>query len=915
MKCFVNKKSVFSGAGILRVTLVAACVFPFQRSFGSSLRAGSRSRCSPCSVKNLQKSSQKLLTVKQVFLIFHSIIISLGDFMKCFVNKTSVLSGAGILFITLVVSCAFPFQSAEVAGLSDISERLAFSGISRQGFMGGSVLYNPDQPSSGQLVEGAHVAVRLGYVTAKTVDAGQIVFNDDAERAEFGVLTITGIDKTQIAFKTTRYDAHGIYRGEAAHTLLQGERVDINGDGCADLEYKKPAKPHAGFENAVYLTFLSSQETLNTAMFAVLQEQYSRSVYPSGIIGINPAGQFIYSKYESGSGNRAALSGIQKGDVVLDGATGKYQKISRPTSQRGARAVNESELEDIDESGVQFSVLFSADDFVDTDAAEALFAALPETLKSKAAGDNVIDKLNALLASADFIPLLAPHIAPDSELGATAAELGAAAASLPALSEEERMQSNRAFLEMAFPELCPSMAARGDGFASVVPLASVIIDSGVPEEEAEDIGNSRAATQADYNREKAAINAKFAAYKEVVSYSLALPLETLPLAVQNELKDSYLRGALKVAIKGSFNNTWGNISGSVEGVAYITADVKIDASKLAKNIAKEIGNIDIDQFTIPKTDLFSVSDIYKNLVRKPLPYGLSAKAIEYNKDIPVVCFGPITLNVRFGIGPNLYFKTNVGATVTAEGSVTALFGGRGEVGINYGVSWKPILKIFGRTILSIPVPYVSPYVGSGSVSANSYNMSVDITETGLAYFGMVNLSAYGELALTPAVHGTIGANISRIVGIDLGLEYGVELSAKPSFATGYHPATGINFPTIKLPVEASHVPTLYVRPWVGFSVPVIGFIGYEKQYNLWSAKSLIGRTTWSKTFGAEECWALLKKGLDRFGAWSELEKIVGKNIVRDLKAGKFSGQNALALLTSYIPFEKLLKLARGGGVL
>ncbi|MDR1231260.1 MAG: hypothetical protein LBK61_07650 [Spirochaetaceae bacterium] len=519
----------------------------------------------------------------------------------------------------------------------------------------------------------------------------------------------------------------------------------------------------------------------------------------------------------------------------------------------------------------------------------------------------------------------------------TAEELGAAAASLPALSAEERSQANRAFLEMAFPELCPSMAARGDGFASVVPLASVIIDSGVPEEEVEDIGNSRAATQADYDRERAAINAKFAAYKEVASYSLELPLE-----VKEILEESYLKGTLKVGIKGSFNNTWGNISGSVEGVAYITADVKIDASKYVKDAVNKKVNeivdekvdrivdeyvnkpvremfgidlgidIDIEPLNIPKTDLFSLSDVLKNIVHKPLPAGLSSRLVEFNRNVPVVSFGPITLNVRIGFGPNLYLKTDFGATMIAEGSATALFGGRGEVGINYGVSWRPVLKIFGKTILSIPEPYVSPYTASGSVKANSQYMSVDITEAALAYFGMIDLSMYGELALTPGVHGTLGANISQIVGLDLKLENGVEIYAKPSIAAGYHPATGINFPAVKLVGEASSLSALYLRPWVGLNVPVIGFIGYEKQFNLWSTKSSIGRFTWSKTFGAEDYWALLKAGLNRFGVWSELEKTVGKAIVRDLKAGKYNGQNALTLLTSYIPFEKLLKLARGG---
>jgi hypothetical protein len=44
------------------------------------------------------------------------------------------LSGAGILLITLLASCAFPFQETESVKSQDISGRLSYCGIPRQGF-------------------------------------------------------------------------------------------------------------------------------------------------------------------------------------------------------------------------------------------------------------------------------------------------------------------------------------------------------------------------------------------------------------------------------------------------------------------------------------------------------------------------------------------------------------------------------------------------------------------------------------------------------------------------------------------------------------------------------------------------------------------------------------------------------------
>ena len=67
----------------------------------------------------------------------------------------------------------------------------------------------------------------------------------------------------------------------------------------------------------MYLTFNSSQENKKTTMFAVLTEQYPNSDYPGGLIGINPSGNFILSKYTT-SGERSVLGSFRTGDYVLD---------------------------------------------------------------------------------------------------------------------------------------------------------------------------------------------------------------------------------------------------------------------------------------------------------------------------------------------------------------------------------------------------------------------------------------------------------------------------------------------------------------------------------------------------------------------------------------------------------------------
>jgi hypothetical protein len=112
---------------------------------------------------------------------------------------------SGLLVIGILASCAFPFQSPYEAPLQDISGELGFKEITRQAFMGGSVLYNPEVPSSGQLVKGAHVAVRLGYVDLENGNMAQPNFVDREADARYGYITINLISKEQVDF--TYYSA------------------------------------------------------------------------------------------------------------------------------------------------------------------------------------------------------------------------------------------------------------------------------------------------------------------------------------------------------------------------------------------------------------------------------------------------------------------------------------------------------------------------------------------------------------------------------------------------------------------------------------------------------------------------------------------------------------------------------------
>ena len=242
--------------------------------------------------------------------------------------KTSLKNAGGIfvsafLFASAVVfaGCAFSEQNVNSADISDISAKMSFENVSRQAYMGGSVLYNPDDLSNSQLAENVCVAVRLGKVKRNEINEDQVVFTDDEDSAKFGFMKINSISTSSVAFSYTEFSADGKSLTTASFNVAEGDSVDINSDGFYDLKYTKPKINRVGLENARWLTFLSSQDDLNTSMFSVLPEQYSRNVYPAGLLGINPDGKFIVNKYEVGSSNRAAVVGVCAGDFVLDSKT------------------------------------------------------------------------------------------------------------------------------------------------------------------------------------------------------------------------------------------------------------------------------------------------------------------------------------------------------------------------------------------------------------------------------------------------------------------------------------------------------------------------------------------------------------------------------------------------------------------
>lgn len=240
--------------------------------------------------------------------------------------------------------------------------------LSKNMFMGGSLLYVADSPSSGHLVPGAVVAVRLGKVNYDPAAGAEgsanpgPMYAENTDSTRYGYITVETVDTKGIRFQYTEYTADGKSSTvKGTHSVALGEENDVNGDGIPDISYTTPEFSRSGFEKALTLNFLSSQERLNTTMFAVLPEQYEDKEYPSGIIGINPEGIFIISKYTS-TGARSLVRGIETGDLIIDGVNYKYQRaVSSAGTYRSARSVDDNDAEDMEDSPDLYFPLMSVD--------------------------------------------------------------------------------------------------------------------------------------------------------------------------------------------------------------------------------------------------------------------------------------------------------------------------------------------------------------------------------------------------------------------------------------------------------------------------------------------------------------------------------------------------------------------------
>ena len=389
-------------------------------------------------------------------------------------------------------------NGASSSSVQDIRSMMNRSDSEQMLYMGGSVLYCPKDSNANQLIEGAIVATRIGKVIKKDLGCGQYAYQNSKTDYELGFISVDAISKAEISFSYYKFPSVDSNRYVAAgsFTLSEGQTADLNGDGIADVQFRKPDAGRKGYKSNMWLSFLCDVNAGDhAAMFSIIPMQYNRSVYPNGLLGINTTGQYVINKYDVGTNNRSVVSNISYGDYVLDteaNTLARYVGENR-TSRSAARSISDAEVKEVEQissNSTPEDFEFKAIEFTNEFDINELLGLMPAAIVTENwAGRSIAENvtyLNYLIREAAFISRLV-----EANPGEVADEVRAQLDRAAITSDVERVIFGRHVLALMYPDACPDVNLYSQTLSSIIPW--MYIDFGneiVKEEEASDTGRS-----------------------------------------------------------------------------------------------------------------------------------------------------------------------------------------------------------------------------------------------------------------------------------------------------------------------------------------------------------------------------------------------------------------------------------------
>ncbi len=382
-----------------------------------------------------------------------------------------------VLFFSCNLMVELPERddNSALASVKNIRSIMSRSDVERMLFMGGSMLYSPKNSNANQLEKGVVIALRIGEVEKYDLGNGEYGYRNSKLNYELGFLEIDSISKSNISFTYYKFPStdSNHYVSAGSYTLEQGQTADLNGDGYADVKYTKPDPGRKGYKENMWLTFVCDIENANSAtMFSVIPIQYSRGVYPNGLLGINPEGQFIINKYDVGTNNRSLVSDVSYGDYVLDTEENTIARyVGGNRIARSARSIVDGELEEVeqissDSTPEEFE--FKANEFTDDFDIKVLLSLMPssivnENYSGRSIAENVA-YLNRLIRESSFIERLI-----EGKFGEAVDEIRNELIGAPITSDIERVLFCRHALALVYPDNCPDVNLFSQSLSNIIP--------------------------------------------------------------------------------------------------------------------------------------------------------------------------------------------------------------------------------------------------------------------------------------------------------------------------------------------------------------------------------------------------------------------------------------------------------------
>ena len=737
-----------------------------------------------------------------------------------------------------LISCSFNSNKiTNVMPINDISSDTKYLDIISKGYMGGSLIYNEEDNSLGQLANGVSVAIRLSKSQRYDTSETESIFKEEDGSVMYGLLVIDKIDSEKISFKSELYDITGNAYLEKTFLLYKNECADLNDDGLVDIQYTKPYSKRSGYEKAMYLNFLSSQENLNITMFAVLIEQYPGKTYPNGIIGVNNDDKFIVQKYiNTETAQRSVISGVYKGDYVVDNLNNKYQVISNNQYARHARSVSDDDLIDLD-SEIEENTVFQ---FIEEDFAfstiDDFLSVLPEKIISKYQEYIGIEKLNEILKDKELLKII------DEEQGSIlpANEKEEIFNQFDFLTTEETIQLNRVFLEKNYPVSCPQRVTVSTVITEVLPLASIVFtESDTYEDIVEEASSydscpseneNRAAsasfseckTEKEYYAKLNTLESDFNSYNEIFSFpDFEVPIQKdKSVNTKLILKDS----RIALGIKGSFSSTWGSVRSSLGAAVFFkaTANVGVEVTKTSTNdtLTKDYQGTKTDAQV--KNNSVTIPIIKKDLTLLEFELCQSTNLANF-------AIGPILIGINLDLGIGLPIKTTF--EMDCELSYSAHIAGLAKagiaVGVDYGIKWKKVWFI------KIPSVYID-WIGNASASAEAicfFDQDFESLDLKLSKLAL-------QFSVEPYVKAGLSVSIAAVVHAGCGIQFGTKGYVK----FGYYN------PYLRGSYGLDNTSSIYANVFLGLKgVKVLGIsipsLGYPWEWDLFENDTPIIKET------------------------------------------------------------------------